>query len=201
MGSKSRINAISKYRGKIQSLTTDQMIEVDRLMIEKYKIELIQMMENAGRCLAMLARSKFLAGKKKRSVVILAGTGGNGGGALVCARRLFGWGYQVQVVVTNQRKMTPIPSHQLGILRNMGVSVEPSSKLDSIESPSLIIDGVIGYSLSGNPRGPEPVLYSRLGTLHISIWILCLVGMDSKWFTKKRHRIGSHASLPSMEKF
>ena len=37
-------------------LNTDQMIEVDRAMTEDYRIELIQMMENAGRNLAHLAR-------------------------------------------------------------------------------------------------------------------------------------------------
>ncbi len=36
-------------------LTTAQMIEVDRAMMEDYRIELIQMMENAGRNLAHLA--------------------------------------------------------------------------------------------------------------------------------------------------
>lgn len=40
----------------IPSLTTAQMIEVDRAMIEDYHIELIQMMENAGRNFAELAR-------------------------------------------------------------------------------------------------------------------------------------------------
>ena len=40
----------------------EQMIEVDRAMIEDYGIELIQMMENAGRNLAHLARERFLDG-------------------------------------------------------------------------------------------------------------------------------------------
>lgn len=39
----------------IPYLTVDQMIEVDRSMLEDYKIELLQMMENAGRSLAHLA--------------------------------------------------------------------------------------------------------------------------------------------------
>jgi NAD(P)H-hydrate epimerase len=34
------------------SLTTIQMIEVDRAMVEEYHIELTQMMENAGRSTA-----------------------------------------------------------------------------------------------------------------------------------------------------
>ncbi len=40
---------------KIPTLTTEEMIEVDRLMIENYGIQLIQMMENAGRNLAEIA--------------------------------------------------------------------------------------------------------------------------------------------------
>ena len=35
------------------------MIEVDRAMIEEYHIELIQMMENAGRAFAELARRQW----------------------------------------------------------------------------------------------------------------------------------------------
>ena len=43
-------------------ITTDQMREVDRAMIDDYCISLVQMMENAGRSLAQLARSRFLNG-------------------------------------------------------------------------------------------------------------------------------------------
>ncbi|RME57360.1 NAD(P)H-hydrate epimerase, partial [Candidatus Parcubacteria bacterium] len=39
-------------RKKIPALTTEQMREVDRAMIEDYHIQLIQMMENAGLQLA-----------------------------------------------------------------------------------------------------------------------------------------------------
>ena len=43
---------------EIPVLSTEQMAEVDRLMIEEYQIGLVQMMENAGRNLAELARRK-----------------------------------------------------------------------------------------------------------------------------------------------
>ncbi|MCK7481076.1 MAG: hypothetical protein M0C28_30645 [Candidatus Moduliflexus flocculans] len=45
---------------EIPYLDTQQMIEVDRAMMEDYSIELDQMMENAGRNLAHLARVRFL---------------------------------------------------------------------------------------------------------------------------------------------
>ena len=46
------------YDGPLPALTTAQMREVDRAMIADYHIELIQMMENAGRNLAHLARGR-----------------------------------------------------------------------------------------------------------------------------------------------
>ena len=65
-------------------------------MIEDYGILLVQMMENAGRSLAQLAASRFLGGAPQgKHVLVLAGPGGNGGGGLVCARRLHNRGAQV----------------------------------------------------------------------------------------------------------
>ncbi len=153
--SESNMTKVKKYKGKIPNLTTDQMIEVDRLMMEDYHIELIQMMENAGRCLAILANQVFI--KKnitKKTIIVLAGTGGNGGGAMVCARRLHSWGAKVKVFITAAAdKMTPIPAHQLGILKRIGIPVLNGANIATEESPDLIIDGVIGYSIKGDPYG------------------------------------------------
>ena len=75
------------------SITADQMREVDRAMVEDYGIQLTQMMENAGRNLAHLARYRLLEGDPRgERVLVLAGKGGNGGGGAVCARRLHNWG-------------------------------------------------------------------------------------------------------------
>jgi len=140
----------------IPFITTEQMREVDRAMIEDFHIELIQMMENAGRNLAHLAREQFLAGDPKdKRVVVLAGTGGNGGGGLVCARRLHNWGAQVSVYKTkNDNQYKGIPAHQLDVLRRMQVPVNEADMLGETIETDLIVDAVIGYSLSGDPIGP-----------------------------------------------
>ncbi len=129
------------------------MIEVDRLMIEKYGIELIQMMENAGRALALVAKQVFLKNDlKNKKIAVLAGTGGNGGGALVAARRLSSWGGEVQVFLT-KKELKAAPAHQLKIIRNMEIPVFQANQLAKLKEPfDLIIDGIIGYSLKGNPR-------------------------------------------------
>ncbi len=151
---------IPLYTGTIPYLSTEQMIEVDRAMIEDYKIDLIQMMENAGRNLAQLARVRFLNNDPTRkTVVVLAGTGGNGGGALVCARRLHNYGAKVQVVTTKpDHKFTPVPAHQLTILRRMKVPVVRIDAISDVPTPDLVVDGIIGYSLKGAPHGAAAAL-------------------------------------------
>jgi NAD(P)H-hydrate epimerase len=136
-------------------LTTKEMVEVDRVMTEDYRIELIQMMENAGRNLAHLARLRFLDGNPSgKRILVLAGTGGNGGGALVCARRLYNWGAQVQVVTTKPNaEFVGVPGHHLDILRHMHVLITRTRAFTQQKSPQLIVDGVIGYSLQGAPCG------------------------------------------------
>ncbi len=144
----------------IPFITTDQMREVDRAMIEDYGISLIQMMENAGRNLAHLARRRFLDGNATaRRVLVLAGTGGNGGGGLVCARRLHNWGAYVDVLVTSQpAQFTEIPLHQLTILQHMDISVGVAGERADLPPADLIIDAMIGSSLHGAPTGPAAAL-------------------------------------------
>jgi NAD(P)H-hydrate epimerase len=79
-------------RTAVPALTTEQMRAVDRAMVEDLHIELVQMMENAGRTLADLAITRF----SPASVTVLAGPGGDGGGGLAAARHLANRGCQVR---------------------------------------------------------------------------------------------------------
>jgi len=146
---------ISKFEFEIPRLTTSQMIEVDQLMIQEYQIELIQMMENAGRNLAILAREYFLNNQPlKKRILVLAGSGGNGGGALVCARHLTNYGADVRVQLNkNPANINSILLHQLKIIQHMGIEVAFEQLPDPAFQFDLIVDGLIGYSLKGSPRG------------------------------------------------
>lgn len=139
---------------RIVSVTTEQMIAVDRAMLDDYRIVLIQMMENAGRNLAHLARTRFLGGDPRgRRVTVLAGPGGNGGGALVAARRLWCWGANIRVFITAEdSSFAPVPAHQLDIVRRMEIPVGRAGDVGA-DDPELVIDGLIGYSLRGAPQG------------------------------------------------
>ncbi len=169
----------------VPALTSVEMAAVDRAMVEDYGIDLVQMMENAGRALAALARDRFLDGDPQgKTVVILAGSGGNGGGALVAARRLHGWGATILTVLAQEReRFTPVPAKQLAILNRLGVEVVSSGQLvATLESPTpdLVIDGVIGYGLRDAPHGGAEDLIRWSGSAGAPILALDVPsGMDA----------------------
>ncbi len=129
----------------VPAITTDQMIEVDRVMIEELGIDLPRMMENAGRSLATLVIGLF----EPRTVQVLAGSGGNGGGVLVAARHLSNRGVDVSVTTSTEvTRMSQVAGRQARILDRMGVEM-----VDQPRRADVTIDGLIGYSLAGAPRG------------------------------------------------
>lgn len=138
----------------LPALSTDQMREVDRLMIQEYHIELLQMMENAGRNLALLAKRMLDGDVADRPVVVLAGRGNNGGGGLVAARHLLNWGAWVQLLLTHRpEEYRGVPAHQLSILQAMDAPLAWAEEGWELPPADLIIDGVIGYGLRGDPTG------------------------------------------------
>jgi NAD(P)H-hydrate epimerase len=143
----------------VPAVSTAQMAEVDRLMIEEFGIELIQMMENAGRNLAEAAHRLLGGHLLERRVIVLCGTGNNGGGGMVAARHLHNRGAAVQVVGAGRAyqmagapapRLKEVPARQWRILQGMGLTVARDVDLAQAD---LIIDALIGYGLSGDPRG------------------------------------------------
>ncbi|MCI0484592.1 MAG: NAD(P)H-hydrate epimerase [candidate division NC10 bacterium] len=137
--------------GSIPWLTVEQMREIDRLMVEEYRIDLSRMMENAGRNLAVLARALLGGTVRDKRIMVLTGPGGNGGGGLVAARHLANAGAIVGISLGKPPEGTaPVTAEQLAIVRALGISV-------SLESPGkdqcdLVIDALLGYSQRGVPR-------------------------------------------------
>lgn len=137
------------------------MAEVDRLMIEEYQINLLQMMENAGRNLADCAQM-MLKDAPNPSVLILCGAGNNGGGGLVAARHLLNRGLTVNVVLIRaENHLKEIPAHQWHILQKMGTAATESPDINNFD---LILDAMIGYGLQGHPRKSAARWIEKLNT-------------------------------------
>lgn len=157
---------------RIPLVTTAQMAEVDRQMIEDYGIQLIQMMENAGRNLAELTRwmpegTRSVTGRR---LVVLCGTGNNGGGGMVAARHLHNWGATVQVIlVGDPGRLKDVPAHQWRILQAMRLVTGDDPDLANAD---LILDALVGYGLTGNPRGAAAEWIARANAAHRPILAL-----------------------------
>lgn len=130
-----------------------QMREVDRIAEHDFGLSVLQMMENAGRNLCLQAIN--MLGGLKGKVVVLAGSGGNGGGGISCARHLHNRGMDVSVFATKASEILAGPARsQLDVLLAAGlVPGDAEEAQPAIENADLVVDAVIGYSLHGAPRG------------------------------------------------
>ena len=137
----------------LPALSEDQMREVDRIAEQDFGLNVLQMMENAGRNLALHAIENLK--DPNDEIVVLAGSGGNGGGGICCARHLHNRGFNVAVILTKDSQDLRGPAqHQFRIVETAGLEATPASEAEaSIRRSGLTIDALIGYSLSGAPEG------------------------------------------------
>lgn len=137
---------------QVPAVTSDQMREVDRIAMEETGPNLYQMMENAGRSLARMIMQTLGAEWRDGTVVVLAGTGGNGGGGICGARHLANHGGNVAVVLSEESRLRQVPTQQMATYRASGGRVLGQDELGGLY-PLLIVDAVLGYNLSGPPQG------------------------------------------------
>lgn len=185
---------MKNYQSEVNlpALTTEQMIEVDRLMIEEWGISLIQMMENAGRNLAELSK-RLLHDFDGKKIIILCGTGNNGGGGMVSARYMHNWGANVSaVLVGDENRLKKVPAHQWKILEHIGVT---STDAD-LSKTDLLIDAMLGYGVQGNPREPIAAWIQRANEGRIRILSLdAPSGLDTTTGIPASPCIRAHATL------
>jgi len=165
----------------VPAITREQMMEVDRIMTEDLGLSLMLMMEQAGYRLADLAAKRFLdrdvTGKQ---VVILAGNGGNGGGAMAGARLLSGWGASLSVILSGDPESGSATHQQLDILGRLEVPVISTHEINALPQHDLIIDGIIGYGLTGDLRGKSVRLAEWANSQSVPVLSLDIPsGMDA----------------------
>jgi NAD(P)H-hydrate epimerase len=121
---------------KEKALEIDSFRDMDYYAVNNYNLPIEIMMENAGLQLANLI-ARFT--QKEQTIKIGIGNGNNGGGGLVAARRLAGWGYSVFLdffaEITKE-----LPATQLKRALKFG------AKTESIDNPDVWIDAYLGFS-------------------------------------------------------
>ena len=136
-----------------------QMHEIDKSAIEEYGLPELSLMESAGHRV-FEATKNILGGVSKKSICILAGSGNNGGDALVTARYLSNAGARVKIFLLGDKdRRTQSLNVQMRILRGMGVELQ---QLESdrawerlqvtLRFSDAVVDGILGTGFSGQLR-------------------------------------------------
>jgi hydroxyethylthiazole kinase-like uncharacterized protein yjeF len=139
---------------------SSEIKEMDRITIEEMGIPGSVLMENAARGATRVCLDHFAPAPGSR-VVILCGSGNNGGDGYVMARYLHEAGLKVTVVVLAEPgKITGDALLNLNIIQRMGLDVllapgpEEWKKSSSLLlTCDLIVDGILGTGLNAPVRG------------------------------------------------
>lgn len=130
------------------------------------------LMEKAGLAAAELARELIGTGTR---ILVLAGPGNNGGDALVAARRLKNWWYEVCVVFTGERsKLPPDAAAAFDAWQAAGgvIATEIPDPCFNLVHFDLVIDGLFGIGLTRPLDGRYPELIAQINALTAPILAL-----------------------------
>lgn len=138
----------------MQVVNVAEMQALDRRAIEELGIPSLVLMERAS--LGIYHHLKHFYKNQlqsKKPVLILAGSGNNGGDGLVIARLLHCDNYSVQVILLGKDKKRSIDNkHQLELIRRLEIpthSINHGYELEPyLESCNLIVDALFGVGLS-----------------------------------------------------
>src|SRR5215471_17344825 len=136
---------------QVPAVTASEMREADRIAMQETGPNLFQMMENAGRNLAEMALEHLGKDWQEARVVVLAGTGGNGGGGITAARHLANRGSRVELCLAIPDKLSEVAAWQRRVFQSTSGKEVEFRSLDS-GPVHLILDALIGYGLQSAPQ-------------------------------------------------
>lgn len=138
-------------------VTSAQMREMDKTVIEEYGVPSLLLMENAALRVVeeIVRRYSPIAGKK---VGVVCGKGNNGGDGLAVARHLCArYGAKVIVFLAEgDQGLSPDAAAQLKMARGFELSIQTAGEGGALgaglASCDLVIDSVLGTGILGDPR-------------------------------------------------
>src|SRR3990170_2829799 len=90
-----------KAKKKNAVYITSREMRALEINAEYFGVSLLQLMENAGRNVALEITSRF---PREQRIAIFCGLGGNGGDGFVAARHLLSMGFKVSVILAGRGK-------------------------------------------------------------------------------------------------
>ena len=159
-------------------MSREEVRNCDRIAIERFEINGLVLMENAGSAAASLILSLLKDGSS--GVCIVAGVGNNAGDGFVVARHLYNAKVKVEVLLCPERdRFKGDALANLGIIEHMklpivalgGKSPEEIKELILLhgQRAEIVVDALLGTGTSGPPREPIRSAIEAINTLHKTV--------------------------------
>jgi NAD(P)H-hydrate epimerase len=128
--------------------SSEDIKKLDKLASEKYGIPESQLMENAGKSIFNEIKDNFSNNK----FAVFCGKGNNGGDGFVVARLLKSDGRDVKVYLTHEETEFS-DAAKIAYDKLKEEKIEILKITDNVDKDAVIIDALLGISVSGAPRG------------------------------------------------
>jgi len=138
--------------------------QLDKLASEKYGIPVSVLMENAGKSIFDEIKKSFSNNK----FAVFCGKGNNGGDGFVVARLLKVDGYSVKVYLAcEESEIGGISKIAFDKLKAEGIEILKVT--DAVDSDAIIVDALLGISVSGAPRGNIKVAIDKITSMNNTV--------------------------------
>jgi len=158
---------MSKFSTKLSDrliVTSNQMQAIESLMFEAGMPVAALMEQVAGLITQRIKELYPYSGFSK--IGILAGSGHNGGDALVVARELWHQGRDVKVYLPLANLNKPLTAQHYQYIQSLGI---PQVELAELETCDLIIDGLFGFGLERAIAGTLADTINKINTWNLPI--------------------------------
>ncbi len=179
----------------MQMVTAAEMAAIDKRTADDFGVPFGMLMHNAGTAVARFVQAQY---PEARRVLVLCGTGNNGGDGLVAARILQAGGLQVQVLLTGEEpKVQGSAATALAALDRVAIHVAvlvESSAQDTVtavlQQVDLVVDAVLGTGMKPPLRGVAVPLRQALRASTLPI---VSVDLPSGWDADSREQTSPDA--------
>lgn len=168
---------------KISVFSAAECREIDRRCVQDFGLPTLVLMENAAVQVAS-AVLELLVSNGSGSVLVVAGTGNNGGDGLAAARHLANAGAAVSVVLVGEvGKLSPDAAVHFRICERMGIRVFATTKAKRpdftsamrylksdrspavLPTPTVVLDALFGTGLSRDVNGAGAAAIASINEL------------------------------------
>jgi NAD(P)H-hydrate epimerase len=155
----------------VKVVTRKQMAEIEKKTNEHIGISEMLLMENAAMAVARHCL-EYMADKPGCKVIIITGTGRNGGDGLAVARHLWMRGLDVGIIFVGEKeRMAPQTAEHIEIARNLEIPIveipQGDSMLDipyTLETCELVVDALFGTGVRASISGIHEYIIEMVNT-------------------------------------